>query len=118
MDKLDQPVIAFRAEGERLEQELKQIRSAITALQGASSNSRGTASRAGRTISAAENRSGAEGTLGRSGEGHNGRKRRDVSVADGVLGPIRQSEYLPRPVPGRNLIPPRGRRFFLAQAEL
>lgn len=54
MDKLDQAIVALKAESKRLEQELKQVRSAIAALQGASNNSRGmTAIPAGRTLSAA-----------------------------------------------------------------
>ena len=55
MDRLDQAIAALRAEGKRLEQELKQVRTAIAALQGASNNGHGIAAR-GRTISAAARR--------------------------------------------------------------
>lgn len=54
MDKLDQAIVALKAEGKRLEQELKQVRSAITALQGASNN--GIARLSGRTLSASTRR--------------------------------------------------------------
>jgi predicted nucleic acid-binding Zn-ribbon protein len=59
MDRLDQAITGLKVEYKRLEKELNQVRAAITALQGASKNSRGstiTAGRSGRTISAAARR--------------------------------------------------------------
>ncbi len=54
MDKLDQAIVALKAEGKRLEEELTQVRSAIAALQGINNNGRRmTAGHARRTISAA-----------------------------------------------------------------
>ena len=57
MDTLDQAIAALKAENERLEQELEQVRSAITALQGVSNNGRGiTARRSRRTMTASARR--------------------------------------------------------------
>ena len=54
MDKLDQAIAALKIESKRLEGELKNVRNAIAALQGASNNGRGiTPSLPGRTMSAA-----------------------------------------------------------------
>ncbi len=53
MDRLDQVIAALKAENKRLFQELKQVRAAIAALQGASNNGRGiTAGLSGRKLSA------------------------------------------------------------------
>ena len=57
MDKLDQAIAALKAANKRLEQELKQVRSAIAALQGISKNGRGiTARLSGRTMSSSARR--------------------------------------------------------------
>ena len=57
MDKLDQAIAALKAENQRLEQELKKVRGAIAALQGATNNGRGiTAKRSRRAISASARR--------------------------------------------------------------
>ncbi len=56
MDKLDQALAALKGENQRLEKQLKQVQSAIAALQGITNNSRGsiiTTSRSVRRISAA-----------------------------------------------------------------
>lgn len=50
MDKLDQALAALKAESKRLEQELRKVRSAITALHGASNDGREITAR-GRTLS-------------------------------------------------------------------
>ena len=52
MDKLDQAIAALKIESNRLEQELRKVRSALAALQGASDNGRGITPRlSGRTMS-------------------------------------------------------------------
>jgi len=57
MDKLDQAIVALKAENKRLERELQQVRSAIIALQGVSKNGRGMeASLSGWTMSASARR--------------------------------------------------------------
>jgi hypothetical protein len=57
VDRLAQAIAALKAENKRLLQELKQVRAAITALQGGSNNGRGiTARRSGRTMSASARR--------------------------------------------------------------
>jgi hypothetical protein len=57
MDKLHQAIAALKAENKRLEQELRKVRSAIAALQGANKNGRGiTARLPGRTMSDAARR--------------------------------------------------------------
>jgi hypothetical protein len=57
MDKLDHAIAMLKVENKRLEKELNQIRAAITALQGVSSNSRGIAARlSGRAMSASGRR--------------------------------------------------------------
>jgi cell division protein FtsB len=57
VDRVDQAIAALKAETKQLEQELKQLRSAITALQGASNNGRGITARLyGRTLSASARR--------------------------------------------------------------
>lgn len=53
MDKLNQAIATLKAENKRLEQELKNVGSAIAALEGASNNGRGIRARlSGRTMSA------------------------------------------------------------------
>ena len=57
MDKLDQAIAALKIESKRLEQELRKVRSALAALQGASDNGRGITPRlSGRTMSVAARR--------------------------------------------------------------
>ena len=57
MDRLAQAMAALKAEKKRLEQELKQVRAAIAALQGASNNGRGiTARLSGRKLSGSARR--------------------------------------------------------------
>jgi hypothetical protein len=57
VDRIDQAIAALKAETRRLEQELKQVRAAITGLEGASNNGRGiTARLSGRTLSASARR--------------------------------------------------------------
>jgi hypothetical protein len=57
MDRLAQAISALKTENKRLEQELRQVRAAIAALQGASNNgSSMTARRSGRKLSASARR--------------------------------------------------------------
>jgi hypothetical protein len=57
MDRLAEAISALKAENKRLEQELRQVRAAIAALQGASNNgSSMTTRRSGRKLSASARR--------------------------------------------------------------